>query len=508
MIVVELNAAVNEAGASTTFYLADRLFATEPTDTPPNQAFDGVLIDAGSIGLHVFADGRTGGGTLLETGEIRIANADGEYDAWKDYAFDGRPVVIRHGNEGAAYPGGFTTLLTGVAVSVDVGLSEVVVSLKDKAAILDRPVLSRRFAGTNSGPTGLEGLASDIKGQVVPRAYGIERNIAPPMVNSALQIFRASDRPLAALSKVYDRGGEKAFGEDHANSTALAAATIAGGEFDTCLAEGLFRLNSTLAGTVTADVAAFTDAVDMSAGALLAQLATDAGLTDAEINADDIAELKFAAPYALSLYIDDETTFRDAMDRVCVSVGAWYAFDAPGVLRCGRLEEPAAVADGDVLEEEIDAAFERLTGERSGVPVWRVVLRYGRNYTVQTSDLDGSVSDERRAALAQDYLTVTQEDAAVKVQFTQAGELVVDTLLADGEDAEDEAARLLALYKVRRDLFSVPIHLSRNGDDPRELMSTQSITHGRLGLAAGRNLRVLGRGLELAEDQIILKVWG
>jgi len=106
MIVIELTAAIDDAGTERTFYVSDTRFVTEPTDTPANEAFEPRLTAyPDSINLTAFGTNRVGGGTRLSAGEMRLANADGALDAWNTYDFGGRRFIMRQGEEGAPYPG-------------------------------------------------------------------------------------------------------------------------------------------------------------------------------------------------------------------------------------------------------------------------------------------------------------------------------------------------------------------------------------------------------------------
>lgn len=509
MILIEITAAIDEFGTLRTFYLSDAPFQTEPTDTPADVCFDDTLIEKGSIGLHAFSGGRTGGASLLETGDIVIANRDGLYDAWRAYGFDGRPLVIRRGGAAGAYPSDFPAVLTGTVEAVEVGLESVVVRLRDKAATLDRKVLTEVFAGTNAGPVGLEGGPGDIKGRPVPRLYGSAEVIPPPCVNTSLLIYRITKGALAAISNVYVRGVALTFGFNHATSTALAAATITAGKYDTCLAEGLFRLGSSPDGAVTCDAATSLLAYEMTAGAILLQLAADAGLTAGEVEEQDFAELSAVAPYVVGLYLDGETTFRAAMDMVAASVGGWYAFDALGVLRGGQVAPPTTSSwSAEILADEVGEGFTRQAPDGAGVPVWRVKVRYRRFWTIQGDDLAGSVSDARRAELGEEYRVVVAEAAEIKIKHPLADELVIDTLLVSADDAETFAEQQLSIHGVQRDLFVVPISLDLLDQGPFDLMWTVRLNHPRFGLAGGRNLRINSRSPEFGAEQMILELWG
>lgn len=512
MILIEVTAAVDEFGTLQTFYLTTKGqgFQTSPTDTPANTVFDDDIINPGFIGLSAFSDGRTEGASRLETGDIQIANANGDYDAWKDHSFDGRPLVIRReptNATGGAYPADFPVIFTGVVEAVIVGLTDVTIRIKDKAAVLDLPLLTTKYAGTNVGPTGLEGTADDLKGRVKPRVYGRVFNVAPPCANTSKLTFQVSDRAVAAIGAVYDKGLALDFGVDHANSAALTAATIASGDYDTCLAEGLFRLGSSPQGIITADVDEKVADFDMTPGELLARIATDAGLLAGEVSADDIGELNAEAPYVLGLYVEDERSAREAMDRIAGSVGAWYGFDAAGVLRAAVLRVPGEPV-ADLIEADLLRGFERGVADRNGVPVWRVTVRYLKFWTTQESDLAGAVTDARRAALAQQYRSVTVEDPAVRLKFKQASEMVVETLITTEADALSLAAALLAIHKVLRDLFETPLDVEALDEGALDIMQSVRLTHSRFGLSGGRNFRILGRRLQLGKRIVRLSLWG
>lgn len=508
MILIELTAAIDSDGTEKRFYFATEPFQTRPSDSPPNTPFDDRLEDPGFIGQSAFSDGKTEGASSLEVGEIVILNGDGDYDAWKDYSFDGRPLIIRRG-KGGHYPADFEDIFAGTVASETVTLEKVVVNVQEKAAILDVLILTTKFAGTNVGPTGLEGTSDDIKGRVKPRVYGRVFNIAPPCVNTSKLTFQVSDRAVASIPKVYVRGVELTMGTNYSTSAALTAASLTPGSatFATCLAEGLFRLSDSPDGIITADVDEKATDEEMTVAAIMQRMVTDLGLSSGEIDGQVFAELNADAPYVAGLYIDDEMTFREALDATAGSVGAWYGFDTAGVFRSEQLKPPGE-PDFDILEAEVLRGFERGVADRDGVPVWRVTVRYRKFYEVQTSDLAGSVAADRRAALAQEYRSVTVEDETVKHKFKQAGEMIVDTLLTSATDAQAEAERLLAIHKVRRDLFDVPLDAEALDQGAMQIMSSGRLSHRRFGLAGGRNFRVLGRRLELGRNSIRLKLWG
>jgi hypothetical protein len=509
LILVELTAAVDDGGVGRTFYLSTEGFVTGPADTPADTVFEPRLRDAGSIGVSLFGARRTRGSSDLQVGALKVINNDRALDAWDDYSFDGRPVVIRIGT-GGAYPAAFTTLFAGTVDGVEAGIDSIVIKLRDTARVLSDPVLTVRFAGTNIGPVGLEGTADDLKGSVKPEVFGKVFNILPRCVNTSELVYLVSNSPLGEITEVYDQGVPLTFGVDHGSSSALIAATIASGHYDTCLAEGLFRLGSSPVGEVTANAASGPDDTERTVAQLLRALATRAGSIVAD---DDVSRLDFVtlrpdeSPQPVGIYLSDETSYRDAMDALAASLGVWWAFDTSSVLRMGQLQAPAqGMSAGDIIESEILQGFERQLADGSAAPVWRVTVRYRKFWTTQTTGLAGDVDPPRRAALALEYRSVTAEDASVKVKNLLARELTVDTLLIEEADAQAEADRLLALYRTPRRCYDVPVTQDVFAASQARLGGQVALYHSRYGLAAGRDLVVLG--YDLSRQKAVLSLWG
>lgn len=508
MITVEITAATDAAGTLETFYVADARFTTGAADTPAHTSFDEGLADPGDITITAFGDGRTGGASRLALGEIRIDNPDGIYDGWLDYGFDGRRVVIRRGDVGDAYPADFETLYTGTVEALTIDSKAVSIRLRDLQLTFSRPILTNRYGGTNVLPNGIDGTADDLAGKPKPRLYGRVFNVAPPCVNTSKLVYQISDEALAAIDAVYDRGEALTVGTNHATSGALLAATVTAGAFDTCVAEGLFRLGSAPAGEVTCDAASGAAVVDRTAASLLSTIALAAGVDAGDISGADVAALAADAPAELGVWVSGQgETYTSVMDQIASGLGVYYAFDASGVLRMGRLSEPGGspvleIEDYDVL------ALERRAARDGDVPVWGVTVQHSRIWTVQTGDIAGGVSQARRTFLSSEYRSQRAEDATVKTKHLLAVEQVIRSLFVTSADAANEAARVLAMLKTRRDFFEVTIPLSSITGATPWLMDVVRLTYPRFGLDAGRLFRVLGIKPELARNRLTFTLWG
>jgi hypothetical protein len=506
LIVVELTAAIDEIGTTQTFYLSDEAFTTGASDQPPHESFFPRLLDPGDITISIYRDGPLGGASTLEFGEIQFANVDGEFDAWKRYSFDGRPVVIRVGEPGA-YPSTFTTVFVGTAASVNLSWDQVVVDLRDKAYIFSVPILTETYAGTNIGPNGLEGTNDDIGGSLKPMAIGgIIPEVAPPCVNTSLLIYQVNNGPVDGIPAVYIRGAPQTRGLNYSTSALMQAASVSAGTYVTCFAEGLFRLGGQ-DGQVTCSINEAT----RSAANMLQLLAQRAGLGPDEIDADDVAALDAKNSAPLGLYINDGTTYLDAMNQIAQTIGAWFAFDNFGVLRMGRLEQPTSQPIDVLHTYDIEEPIERTTLQNEPTPVWSVTIDHTKIYTVQTTGLVGSVTPDRLAFLSKEYRSVTVTKPAVQTQFKLAESLTVESLFTDQTSASTEAGRVLALHAQPYDVLSVPVDIERFTELANAglwLGKELGVDLPRFGLAGGFSFIVRGISYQRKSKSIVLTLWG
>ncbi len=84
----------------------------------------------------------------------------------------------------------------------------------------------------------------------------------------------------------------------------------------------------------------------------------------------------------------------------------------------------------------------------------------------------------------------------------------VTTLLTTLADATAEGTRLLNLYKVRREVFDVPIDINTYISYNIKLMDLVQVTHARFGMSSGRLFRLIGYRVELGKNRVILVLWG
>lgn len=498
------------AGTLTLRYSSDRGTTTGPAETPANAYFAPRIVEPANFTRTAFSDARIMGGGTVGYGELILSNADQGLSALLDYGLDGRECVVRVGPPGAAYPGGYTVFLTATMEQPEVGPMRATIRLRDKVSILEQPLQATKYAGTNVLPNGKEGTEADIKGLPKVLAYGRCRYLPPTCVNTALLIYQIHDGAIHAVDGVQDMGIALTFGANRANLAAMEATAPAAGQYDTCLSEGLLRVGAIPAGVLTAHVRgdATGGYVDSVAGIVQRILTTRAGVPGGDIDAASFTALDAAAGQEVGIYIATETTRRQAINAMLASVGAWLAPTRTGAWQVGQLVAPASpsITFTDVEIINIDRRATRDDGR--GIPLFQVILSYGRNWaSFGESDIAGAVPTATRAEMLQEWRRVTAIDASVQTKHLLATELSRETLLADPTEAATEAARVLALHKVRRDFVQITVRMQTD-TFTLDLGSVVRLQTARLGYGAGRNFVVVGITSDGRRRRLQLDLWG
>lgn len=476
--------------------------------------FDARLSEPGNFGRSVFSPGSTGGQSSVGAGELVLANPDGTLDALLDYGFDGRAVRIwTLADESLPFTSA-VRWLTATAQQVEVSWDRVTVRLRDRLELLNKPLQVNRYAGTTTsgGLNSAEGQPEDLKGQVKPLLVGEAYNIPAVLANAYDLIYQVHDGAVAEITGVYDAGAPLLFSADYATIALLRAASIQGGYYATCKALGLFRIGASPFGVVTCDAAeGATDAL-RTAAQVASRILARAGISGADLAAATVTALDAEAAGVVGAWFPDDITALDAATAILNSVGGWLLPNRLGVFELGRLKAPAGTPVATWTEAEVlgrGSGIERIATNDSGggVPVWKVTVRYRRHYAVQASaELAGCVAAARRAELASEWRSVTAENAAIKTKHLLAAELSIDTMFADEASAQAEAARLLALYSVRRDRLLVPIDTDLV--TAVDLSRTVRMQVNRWGYGSGRLMTVLGLTEGAASGVTDVEVWG
>lgn len=490
-------------------------FTSGAEDTPAHTTYDPRLEQAVEVTRTIFAPGTTQGQSKSGFGDLVILNPDGELDDLLNYAFDGRSIIVKRGPVTATSLTEFVTVFVGTMEQADFSTSRISLKLRDRQAPLHLPIQTTKYAGTNALPDGVEGVAGDLLGKPKPLCYGVVSNIQPPCVNTARLIYQVNDGAVQAVSSVYDRGISLTNGGTYATQADLLNDTLqpAAGAYKSWLAGGMFRLGSSPAGTVTADVTQGATAADRTAAMLYKTVLLRMGVTLGDILASDLTTLDAQNAAQLGLFINEETKGADVLDMVANTVGAWWGANIAGVYRIELLEKPFTAPVYTFTANDIIGPPVRLpTADiERGMPAYRVTVRYARNYTLQT-DLAGGVTNARRAVVAQTWREATQVDASVQTVHLLAVALQYDSLFAYEADAIIEANRRLALRSVQRHRFEITT-LYNDETSGLDLGDVVGLLHPRYGLeligdTAGQTFVLIGVEPDAQGGQLRLTLWG
>lgn len=476
-------------------------FRTGPSDTPANAIWIPQLGVPYHISRTMFG-GNDAGGSQVGDGTIELNN-DGTLDLYdfQDWAFDGQPVEVFAGTDGQTYAQ-FQRVFKGVIQAVEHQWDTMVIHICDRQQQLNLPIPGLpKYLGTNSGSTGIEGLSTDIMGKFKPVALGNCKNVTPVLVNTSVNIYQVHYRQVQDIPAVYMAAVSITKGADYANETLLAAATIAGGTYATCLAKGLFRINAALGQQVTADV--LGDAVGgyvNNCADILGRLLTLQGWSaGTDYDATSLATLKASNSAEMGIYDTNGASVLSLMDQACAGPWAWFCPNRQGVTIFGRVQAPSgspvatftdslmmdlARISNDITNINVNSGSNATTGN----PWSLVTLNYGQNYTVMSgAQIAGAVATTQVNWLAQQFRQATsttsgQPDATVLARHPLAEQVTATTPFVAQSDATAEAQRRAAFRSATRRAFQFKVDPAQANSV--DIGSTVALTSARFGLAA------------------------
>lgn len=475
---------------------ADLDFATADGDTVmPSTLFDGRVRDPGSIGFSLSLTPTGNSAMEAKAGSVVLDNADGAFDTMLDQsAAISQALKIRAGRVGFDI-GSFVTLFNGRITGIGLSETEATLELQD-------PVLYAQNLYPTSVYTGLGGAAgdADIEGVVKPVVLGRVWNMSPVLINAVALIYQAHDGAMSSVTGVFDGGVPLTFVANYGSYSALAAASLSGGQYATCLAEGLIRAGGTPVYALTAHV----DGSNLAGNAirsivtwLFNRLSTQLGLSI------DAASLAALPEWVAGWLWTEPFTLIEAISRFVGDGGCHWGADVNGVVRVLHLQPPDAgsVAVAYDMHDILEIERTALPAGHEGVHQRRQV-QYQRNWTVQDASSLAATANapawrQREWRTSLSSVSVTSRNAIDPD--------VLPTSLTAAADAASLGAYLLDLHGRPRRMFSQETRIF--GTQPK-LGDTVYVAHPRFGLASGAVFRAVGIDMRLADSGLSLLLWG
>lgn len=506
----------HDGNSEVTLYFGTHTVPTSPTDTPPNTVYIGALTDPGSIDHRMFENLATSGDASVDVGMIELANT-GEFDAFYNYGWGRRAVLKMIPGPGAPVANAEVMLVTTV-VGIESADAPRTLRFRTRSKLieLDRPLLTERYLGTTNSFDAADPAEGDTQllDQIKPYIFGYVRNVPAKVVNPFGLVYQFCVNACEAITP-YDGGLPITIAGDVSSIAALLAVPgIPPGQCVTCLNEGAVRFASTPAFEVTADVQETFRSASQTVSAILDL----AGVDPSDIDQDSFDDFHTFNDALVGIYISDDSSVLANINLVADSVGGGLTDTSDGLFQCVFAGEPSADVDAVLTLRELlsDVSMQLFAGpseEGGGVPAWKVIVRYAKNYKIQSAgDLAGLVVETdlgKKERLSKEWSEFTRSDEDIKVQHPRAVELTFDTLLYNLIDAATEAERRLSLYKVRRDRISFSLSFAEDNDAGKiELGRSVTVTMPRFGYDAGKNFVVIGRKDDFKNKIRTLKLWG
>lgn len=430
-------------------------------------------------------------------GEIELINIDGELNYLCDYALDNSSCVLSLVDD----DGTIVDYLNVRADAPHEDAGSIFIPIRSMSEVLQRTHPNKKYEGSNALPAGIEGVTTDIKGNVKPRIFGKVMNASPVFVNTARLIYQFSDRPTCTVNAVYDKGLALTLGVTYTQAQFATFETTAPttGTFNRCM--GFIKLSAAPVGTITGDA---SDS-EVLAGDVFEAILTE--LTP-PISFDATSKATLNAVGQVGLYVTSETSTAELLNKIISSCGAHWFFIAD--VMHAHLTQLATTSSFEITDSEITENGISRSGiglGKNGIPYTSCLIKYGKIETVQQeTELAGSVTAERKALLARDYRSVYIKDDTVLARHPLAGAIEIESVLVNEADAIAVATRLLNLSAIRCDVvqitaivYEIPV---------LEIGQGITVATSSLGYSAGKLMTVISYEVDAKRKEIVLGVIG
>jgi hypothetical protein len=458
-------------------------------------------------------------------GTLTLSNLGRRYDAFAATRnSDGRPVRVLAGRRiwdpvrGIELDPPLASLVTvfaGVASPWFLDESALNMPLRDAMALAERPLQQSLYAGTG----GREGT-SDMAGRRKPKARGGSvalpiRDVAPVWIDRPRGILQISDGPgiVVRLAESGDQSQIAAAGEvPDVFTTTVAPGTWKWSSHST----GLYiRLGSPTNLKITADVVGhFPSGTQASTAAAIARLMLreDLQLPAALVAEDSFASLDAAVPWTAGDYWDGSSDV-SAIDAVALFIASLGGRMIP--LRDGRLgvfglraipagaQPVASYGIGQVVTVRPN---DRLAQAGLSPPPYRWRVGWGRTNTVMSgSDVDPTLSDDRKTQLAEEYRLAPWFSPALGQAYRKPNDPEpVPTRLLNGGHATGLAEVLGEQWGAAPRLYDVVLPLEIGAR--REIGNFIRITYPLDNLDGGRLGQIVGEQVSSGDATITFQV--
>ncbi len=540
-LVFRLVVPTGVANSTTTRYVTTRGFRTGTSDTPASTYIEERVSKAGGFVRSLFNGGSLGGLIKPNYGVLTLNNEDGGLDTLATYAGGGGEVTCWWGEDGAAFPAGYSQVYTATIASVLVDFDSVVIRQQDRFEQLNRPIVTATFAGTG----GIEG--TDNAARKKQLVFGEPGLVPLVLIDKLHQVYyvqanatsRETVAGLTEFGQVFeggvpiDRGAVYPFKE----YLFMDAHAPAPGEFRMWSGYQGNSINSVVFASQTAANNYTRGPIYVRLGGVpvgelrfgavgllqnssrnparewrFSDLCNRAGLNDVEH--DEMAAMQngledFTAGNRL---VEGNQTYAQVMSDRCQALLGAAGFNRLDQFFCVTLTDPEDGSDASVYTFTADNSrdFRRLPVPGMERPVWQVNVRAGRSWPCTVFS---GASAEMQDLLTRQGYYVSFRGFSKSVRRRYPNAMSVD-LDIDGHDFADSTAqsafveRFGRLFGTRRDLMSLRCLQFDATTLGLELHDKVTLDIDRLGYSAGVAMRIVGIELDLDAMAMSVTLWG
>jgi len=468
-------------------------------------------------------------------GNIEILNAEGDFDSYLDYAWEGHTVSVFIGAPNWARSA-FIEIFSGKATALTAPtLSTLSLNMVDKQeelnvktqeALLDQSYVDTKLLAANTAgdftanvtgsPSSYPHAWNHLTGVIpegsinkhIPICLGKCFNIEPVLIDYYNHVYQIHEDDIASVSEV------------RANGVVLDVS-----QYEVSVSTGLLRLLDHDAGAqITCDVIGTTtrgggyDSGLIVTSYSAAQLIEWFVLEKTTLTASDIDNdyfnnsTGFTNTSELGIYINEEDNVLNTINSIISSVGGYARFNrSNNKLQIIVFLDPSG--ETSVLSIGEDEIIERgISLQEIELPFKAINIGYKRNWTVQDSGaIAGSVFSSNIDninfidQITTEYSNLYTVTAVTTAKYPLAKEKEqIPTLIYAKVDAQTELDRRSTLRSVKRFIYQIstiatPFSIS--------IGDVVTITHSRYGLDSGVKCLVVGMREHPLNNRIILEVW-
>lgn len=485
-------------------------------------------------------------------GNILLHNADGEYD-WlvgNTNVFEGHAIKVYLGDP-SWYRSSFITILDGVIESITApNISSLSISIRDKRQELDLDLQNKVITNDLTNPDNIPVLVSSstvfssdilledgvtvyntwpqttvvpdaVLGNDMPILFGKCFNIEPVLVDSSNHVFMISSEPITAVTEVRSNGVVLAITQYEVD---LAIGCIRLLNHDrgtqiTCDAEGISTRHSSANLTYSL--------VSNSIPSIIEWIILDkTSFTSSDICYDSFSGL--ANTSTVGLYLRDNTTISDAINKLASSIGSYLRFNKLTMSSTCTIDLQQLLLPDDINAPVPSLDVNADTMIKNGLsiisieqPFSDLTLGYKKNWTQQDKgSLAGVITTDDNLQLVDAYASeyskvFASNNISTVYPLAQSSDLI-ETLLYNKSDAQNEVDRRALIRSKKRYVYkidSVASPFTLNVGDVINLKHIRYDFTGRTNpqdvkeQVTGKNCLIIGLTEKPTKKRVIMEVW-